>query len=202
MRLGKLITLLVCVALVVVVWQWWQAGRLTADEQEAWDNFIEKHMSNRERPSEDDINAVVALGDRIVPNIEDYLGRAAPFPVMKSDVTLVIVLGRLGTPCAVETILKVLHHDYPGRVSQDRETAADALVWLGATEGIPVLEAAIEDHRRRIEEDLANRPSPTAESRRVTYAEEMRVLERHLENLKAGEGIRDTKKQFPYDIPP
>ncbi len=57
-------------------------------------------------------------------------------------------------------------------------------------------------HRRRIKEDLANKPGPMGQLRRVTYVEEMRVLEGHLKSLKAGEGIRDTKKQFPYDIPP
>jgi hypothetical protein len=30
----------------------------------------------------------------------------------------------------------------------------------------------------------------------------IRELERHLADLKAGRGIRDTRKQFPYDIPP
>jgi HEAT repeat protein len=121
---------------------------------------------------------------------------------MKSDVSLVMILGRIGTPRAVEAILEVVRHDYPGRLGNDREVAADALVWLGATEGIPVLEAAIEDHRRRIEEDLAARSGPMAAMRRVDYDMEIEQLERHLADLKAGRGIRDTKKQFPYDIPP
>lgn len=202
MKLGKLITALVCVALVVVIWLWWRAGRLTAEEQGAWDRFIAKHMANRERASEDDINAVAEIGDKIIPQVESYFGRAAPYPVMKGDVSLVIILGRIGTPRAVEAILKVVRHDYPGRIGNDREIAADALVWLGATEGIPVLEAAIEDHRRRVEEALAAETGPMAAMRRVDYDIEIQRIERHLADLKAGRGIRDTKEQFPYDIPP
>jgi HEAT repeat protein len=202
MKLGKLITVLVCVAVVVVIWLWWRAGRLTAEEQAAWDRFIAKHMANRERASEDDINAVVEIGDKVIPQVESYFGRAASYPVMKSDVSLVIILGRIGTPRAVEAILKVVRHDYPGRIGNDREIAADALVWLGATEGIPVLEAAIEDHRRRVDEALAAETGQMAAMRRVDYDIEIEQIERHLADLKAGRGIRDTKKQFPYDIPP
>lgn len=202
MKLGKLITALVCVGLVVVIWLWWQAGRLTAEEQKVWDRFINKHMANRECASEDDINAVVEIGDKIVPHVERKLGKAASFPVMKPDASLITILGRIGTPRAVEALLKVVRHDYPGRISNDRELAADALVWLGAKEGIPVLEAAIEDHRRRIEEALAGETGPMTDMRRFDYDIEIQQMERHLADLKAGQGIRDTKKQFPYNVPP
>ena len=68
----------------------------------------------------------------------------------KSEYWLTIVLARIGTPRAIDGIVKVLDHDWPGAVGTNRETAAKALVWLGATDRVSSLEAAIADHKRLV----------------------------------------------------
>jgi len=173
---------------------------LTSEEQQAWDNFIGKQLSQTmQRPTSQDANAVAAIGDKIVPYIEESLGKGAAASIHNagpSDHWLVIVLARIGTPRAVEGISKVLRHEYPGRLGIDRETAAKAVEWLGAKEAIPALEYAIQDH---IEEIIEQTGSPPDENNLLDeYGQEVKRLRQRLENLKAGKGVRATTN-FPYD---
>ncbi len=171
-----------------------QGGRvpLTEEEQRVWDRFLSKHLSSgTESPSEADADALAAIGDKIVPYIEDQFGKAAKVPRTygKSEYWLIIVLARIGSLRAIESIVEVLEHDWPGAVETNRETAAKALVWLGAQDKVPDLEAAIADHERLV-----------AESRDPDrYRSGVVNLQQYLELLKKGEGIRD-KSKFPFGL--
>jgi len=163
---------------------------LTESEQVAWDHFRAKHLSSQAvTPNETEADAVVAIGDKIVPYIEENLGAAARVPGTygKGEYWLIIVLARIGTPRALDGIEKVLKHDFPGAMGRNRETAAKALVWLGATDRAPVLAAAIEDHERRVAE--------SGDPQR--YMQEVENLKKYLELLKQGKGKRD-KSTFPF----
>ena len=65
-----------------------------------------------------------ALGDKIVPHMEQALGTAGTDRAGKGDYWLVVVLTRIGTPRAVEGLCKAVKHDYPGAMGGDRTTAA------------------------------------------------------------------------------
>ena len=115
---------------------------MTPQEQQVWDSFLNKHMSAGSNPSEEQADAVVAIGDKIIPYIEDQFGRSARIPGSygKGEYWLLITLTRIGSPRAVEAILTVLASNQ-GAVESNRETAAKALVWLGASDRVPELEA-------------------------------------------------------------
>ena len=167
-----------------------QREPLTAEEQRVWQRFLEKHLSSgMQVPTESDADAVAAIGDKIIPYVEEQFGAAARVPGTygKSEYWLVVVLGRIGTLRAVDAIVKVLEHDWRGAVGTNREVAAQALVWLGAADRIPALEAAIADH----EQIVARSADPPR------YAVEVRNLKNYLDLLKKGEGIRD-KSKFPF----
>ncbi|MBN2308129.1 MAG: HEAT repeat domain-containing protein [Candidatus Hydrogenedentes bacterium] len=162
---------------------------LSVAQQHTWEQFISKQLAGGTvQPNSEDATAVAAIGDAIVPYVEEQLGAAHAGPGGKGDYWLVIVLARLGTPRAIEAIEKVLRHDYPGAVGRDRETAAKALVWLGAADAAPTLEAAIADHERLIREK--GRPGQDSD--------EVNVLKDYLEQLQQGTGKRDTAT-FPFD---
>jgi hypothetical protein len=163
---------------------------LTPEEQQVWDRFLNKHLSSTTVvPTEEEADAVAAIGDKIIPYIEEQFGKAARVPGTygKSEYWLVIVLARIGSPRAIESIVKVLEHDWQGAVGTGRETAAKALVWLGAADKVPALEAAIADHERLVQE--------SGDPER--YAPEVSNLKQYLELLKKGEGKRD-KSKFPF----
>jgi len=188
------IAILVAVILLVVpiVLNLLPEGRepLTPEEQRVWERFLATHLSSgTDTPSEEEADAVAAIGDKIVPYIEDQFGAAARVPRTygKSEYWLLVVLGRIGTPRAIAAIVKVLEHDWPGAVGTNRETAAKALVWLGAYDRIPALEAAIADHERLVAE--SDDPA--------RYASEVANLKKYLQLLKKGEGKRD-KSGFPF----
>jgi len=163
---------------------------LSAAEQQAWERFLRKHLSSTTvLPTEADADEVAAIGDKIVPYIEEQFGAAAKVPGTygKSEYWLVIVLARIGSPRAIASIVKVLEHEWRGAVGTNRETAAKALVWLGARDRVPVLEAAIADHERLVRE--SGNPE--------RYGGEVKNLRQYLELLKKGEGKRD-KSKFPF----
>lgn len=163
---------------------------LTPEEQQAWDAFLAKHLSSGTvTPSEEDADRIAAMGDKIVPYIEEQFGAAAQVPRTfgKSEYWLIVVLGRIGTPRAIDAIVKALEHDWQGAVGRNRETAAKALVWLGARDRIPALEAAIADHERLVAESK----DP------ARFASEADNLKKYLELLRKGEGKRD-KRGFPF----
>jgi len=140
-------------------------------------------------PSEEDADAVAAIGDKIVAYIESQFGNAAGVPGTfgKSEYWLVIVLARIGSPRAIDAVVKVLEHDFPGNIETDRETAAKALVWLGATDRVSDLEAAIAAHEQAVAES----------SDPGRYGVAVDNLKQYLELLKKGEGKRD-KSKFPF----
>jgi hypothetical protein len=72
--------------------------------------------------------------------------------IRKAIAPVVVVPARIGAPQAVEAIVEVLKHDSPGAVGTNRQIAAEALVWLGATDRLGVLKAAIADHERLLGE--------------------------------------------------
>ncbi|HUW61300.1 MAG TPA: HEAT repeat domain-containing protein [Candidatus Bathyarchaeia archaeon] len=194
--MAKIIKIAVIVIVVVLalplVAILFQGGKesLTGEEQQVWDRFLAKHLSSgTETPSEADADAVAAIGDRMVPYIEEQFGAAAQVPRTygKSEYWLVIILARIGTPRAIDAIVKVLEHDWRGAVGTNRETAAKALVWLGAGDRISALEAAIADHERLV----ADSKDPQR------YGAEVADLKKYLELLKKGEGKRD-KSKFPF----
>lgn len=163
---------------------------LTTEEQRVWERFLAKHLSSgTETPSEAEADAVVAVGEKIVPYIEGQFGAAARVPGTygKSEYWLTIVLARIGTLRAIDGIVKVLEHDWPGAVGTNRETAAKALVWLGAADRIAALEVAIADHKLLV----AQSKDPQR------YGVEVNNLLKYLELLKKGEGKRD-KSKFPF----
>jgi len=172
---------------------------LSAEQQVVWDRFLEKHLSSgMVMPNSGDATAVAAIGDAIVPYVEENLGKAYRGPGGKSDYWLLIVLGRIGSPKAVDVICKALEHDYPGALGRDRETAAKALVWLGAKHKAPVLKAAIEDHEKRIKERLAEKTGGQRQVEKLGYEEELNTLRRRLKMLEEGKGKRDMTN-FPFD---
>ena len=194
--MGKIAKLVVIVLLVVVaialVRRLREGGKepLTDEQQVVWGRFVAKHLSSRaETPSEAEADAVAAIGDRIVPYIEEQFGAAGRVPRTygKSEYWLIIVLARIGTPRAIEGIVKVLEHDWPGAVGTNRETAAKALVWLGVTDRVAALEAAIADHERLV----AQSKDPER------YGVEVSNLKKYLALLEEGEGKRD-KSGFPF----
>jgi len=172
------------------------APPLSAAEQTTWSGFLAKYQApGTVQPSSPEAAAVAALGDKIVPHVEKALGSAWGDPAGKGDFWLIVVLARIGTPRAVSGISRALQHDYPGAVGRDRGTAADALVWLGAAQAAPVLEAAIADHEKRIaDKAAAGDLSPGA---RQAYDEEVSHLQACLGQLQAGQGKRDTRN-FPF----
>jgi len=190
MRYGAILSLVLGAAVFTLAGCGAVKPSLTPDEQRVWEQFLSKHLSSTTvTPTPEDAGAVAAIGDKLVPYIEEQFGAAARVPRTygKSEYWLVVVLGRIGTPRAVDAIVKVLESDWPGAVGRNREAAANALVWLGAQDRIPDLEAAIADHERRIQE--------SGEPER--YADELVTLNRRLEQLKTGEGKRDTTN-FPF----
>jgi hypothetical protein len=165
---------------------------LTGEEQRIWEQFLAKHLSSgTATPSEAEADAVVALGGKIVPHVEEQFGAAARVPGTygKSEYWLIVVLARIGTPRAIDGIVRVLEHDWPGAVGANRETAAKALVWLGAVDRIAALEAAIVAHQRLV----AQSKDPPR------YGAEVNNLAKYLELLKKGEGKRD-KSKFPFGL--
>jgi hypothetical protein len=162
---------------------------LTPAEQQVWDRFLSQHLSAGSNPSEEDADAVAAMGDKIVPYIEDQFGAAARIPGAfgKGEYWLIIVLVRTGSPRAIDAIVTVLEHDFQGAVETNRETAAKALVWLGARDRAPALEAAIADHAQLV----AKSKDPQR------YCVAVDNLKQYLGLLKKGEGQRD-KSKFPF----
>ena len=179
-------------------------GKLSSDEQKIWDNFLDKQLSTgMVQPNSEEASAVAGLGDKIVPLVTKNLGKAYTGPGGKGDYWLVIVLTRIGTPRAVEGIAKVLKHDYPGKIQLDREIAASALVWLGATQAISALKEAVTDSRKFVEQKLndekAEGVSEEALARhRSDYGKWVEQMEGALNALEQGQGKRDTKN-FPFD---
>ena len=193
MKLIKFVVIVLAVVLVVFLAKRWLRSEkepLTAEEQQVWNRFLSKHLSSRaEVPTEAEADAVAAIGDKIVPYIEEQFGAAARVPRTygKSEYWLIVVLGRIGTPRAIDAIVKVLEHDWQGAVGTNRETAGKALVWLGAVDRASSLEAAIADHKRLVaESDDPQR-----------YRPEVNNLQKYLDLLKKGEGKRD-KSRFPF----
>jgi len=193
MKLIKLAVIVLAVVLVVFLAKRFfrsEKEPLTTEEQQAWNQFLSKHLSSQAVvPTEAEADAVAAIGDKIVPYIEEQFGAAARVPRTygKSEYWLIVVLGRIGTPRAIDAIVKVLEHDWRGAVGTNRETAAKGLVWLGAADRAGALEAAIADHERLVaESDDPQR-----------YAAEVHNLQKHLALLKKGEGKRD-KSRFPF----
>jgi hypothetical protein len=176
---------------------------LTADEQAVWDNYINKHQSRGTvRPSSKEADRVAELGNKIVPYIEDNLGKAYTSVGKKGDYWLVIPLARIGTEKAKEVIVKVLHHDYPGKLEHDREVAAKALVWLGATEYTADMEAVVEDMERRFDKELAKDKADgltgqKLEYKKFDYQRRLEIFRDSLAKLKSGKGKRDTT-DFPF----
>jgi len=169
---------------------------LAPHELQAWQQFIGKQLAEgMVQPSSDDASAVAAIGNKVVPYVEENLGKAFRDPAGKGDYWLIIVLTRIGTPRAREGIVKALKHDYPGAIGRDRETAAKALVWLGARDTAPALREAIADHEKRIAEKTAEGAS---EGARRAYAEEVSNLRACLQQLEQNTGKRDTRN-FPFD---
>ncbi|GAI82129.1 unnamed protein product, partial [marine sediment metagenome] len=165
---------------------------LSQEEQRVWDRFLGKHLSSQAvTPTEADADALAAMGDKIIPYIEDQFGKAAGVPRTygKSEYWLIIVLARIGSPRAIESIVTVLEHKWGGAVGTNRETAAKALVWLGAKDKVPELEAAIADHERLV----AQSKDPER------YGVEVINMKQYLELLKKGEGKRD-KSKFPFGL--
>lgn len=193
MRMLKFVVTVVVVVLVLsLVPKLFRGGKepLTAEEQRVWERFLAKHLSSgTEVPSEAEADAVVAIGEKIIPYVEGQFGAAARVPGTygKSEYWLTIVLARIGTPRAIDGIVKVLEHDWSGAVGTNRETAAKALVWLGAADRIAALEAAIAGHKRLV----AQSKDPER------YGVEVNALVQYLELLKKGEGKRD-KSKFPF----
>ena len=195
--MARAIKILVVVGLVVFVGlplasRVMRSGKapLTAEEQQVWERLLGKHLSTTTvTPREEDADAVAAIGDKIVPYIESQFGNAAGVPGTfgKSEYWLIIVLARIGSPQAIDAVVKVLEHDFPGNIETDRETAAKALVWLGATDRVSYLEAAIAAH----EQAVAQSSDPER------YGVAVDNLKQYLELLKKGEGKRD-KSKFPF----
>ena len=177
---------------------------LSPEEQRAWNTFIDKQLSlGMVQPTSQDASAVATLGNKIVPQVVEHLGKAYRGPGGKGDYWLVIVLARIGTPQAIDGIIKVLKHDYPGKVSLDREIAAKALVWLGATRGIPDLEAAIADTEKQAqakldEEKAQGKPQKMLEFHAFDYRRWSKPLKDAVEQLKQGKGKRDVRN-FPFE---
>ncbi len=188
------IVLLIIAAAVVALVVKFRGGKaaLSSEEKGTWEYFLSRHLSSRAvTPTPAEADAVAAIGDKIVPYIEEQFGEAARVPRTfgKSEYWLVVVLARIGTPRAVEAIVTVLKHDFPGAVGSNREVAAEALVWLGARERAADLEAAIVDHDRRVRE--SGRPE--------RYGVEVVNLKKYLALLKEGKGKRDTRN-FPFGV--
>lgn len=179
-------------------------GKLSSDEQRTWDNFLNKQLSTGMiQPNSEEASAVAALGDKIVPRIEKNLGKAYTGPGGKGDYWLVIVLTRIGTPRAVEGIVKILKHDYPGKIQLDREIAASALVWLGAIQAVPALKAVVIDSRKFIEQRLKEEEAKGVSQEalawhRSDYGKWVEQMEGTLSALEQGQGKRDTTN-FPFD---
>ena len=179
-------------------------GKLSSDEQRIWDNFLNKRLSTgMVNPNSEEASAVAALGDKIVPRIEKNLGKAYTGSGGKGDYWLVIVLARIGTPRAVEGIVKVLKHDYPGKIQLDREVAASALVWLGATQAIPALKEAVTDSRKFVEQKLNEEKAEGVSEEalawhRSDYGKWVEQMEGALRALEQGQGKQSTKN-FPFD---
>ena len=167
---------------------------LAVEEQRTWDTFIQKQLAEgMTQPSSPEAGAVAKLGDKIIPYVEQNFGKAWRDPAGKGDYWLIIVLARLGTPRAVKGICTVLEHKYPGAIGRDRETAAKALVWLGAKDAVPVLKAALADHEMRLAEKVKEDPQKAGR-----YDEELKALRESLNHLEAGWGKRDTAN-FPFE---
>lgn len=160
---------------------------LSRQEREAWEAFF-RNQSAIGSPKEPIgvVNRVVAIGDKIVPYVEDSLGKAYREKAGRGDDDLVIVLARIGTPRAIQGLVKVLEHNYPGAIGRDRMIAASALVRLGAKHAAPALREAIADHQR------------LARSGDGQRAAEIGHLRRCLGQLEQGIGKRDTEN-FPHD---
>ncbi|HUV04946.1 MAG TPA: HEAT repeat domain-containing protein [Armatimonadota bacterium] len=170
-------------------------AQLTAEEQRAWDNFIAKQLDQgMVQPTSQDADAVAAIGDKIVPYMEENLGKAYRGAGGKGDYWLVIVLARIGTPRAADAIEKVLKHDYDGKTQLDREIAASALVWLGAKDAAPALKDAIADQEQLIRERSKGDPTKAA---RFGWDEALANLKASLQQLEQGIGARSTKN-FPF----
>jgi len=168
---------------------------LAPEEQRAWDNFIAKQLDQgMAQPTSQDADAVAAIGDKIVPYVEENLGKAYRGPGGKGDYWLVIVLARIGTPRAIDGIEKVLEHDYDGKIQLDREVAASALVWLGAKEAAPALREAIADQERLIRERSEGDPTKAA---RFGWDEGLANLKTSLQQLEQGIGVRSARN-FPF----
>jgi len=173
-----------------------QKEALSPQEEQSWQQFLGQQLAEgMVQPSSEDATAVAAIGDKVVPYVEENLGKAFRDPAGKGDYWLIIVLARTGTPRAAEGVVKALKHDYPGAIGRDRETAAKALVWLGAREAAPALREAIADHEKRIAEKIAEGASEGAQR---AYAEEVSNLRACLQQLEQGTGKRDTRN-FPFD---
>ena len=193
-KLVLFVVIVFAMALIVFTASRWFQGDetepLTPEEFQVWNRFLEKHLSSgTAAPTEAEADAVVAIGEKIVPTIEEQFGAAARVPGTygKSEFWLIVVLARIGTPRAIDGIVKVLEHDWRGAVGTNRETAAKALVWLGAVDRIASLEAAIADHKRLVAR--SNDPQ--------RYQAEVNNLLKYLDLLKKGEGKRD-KSKFPF----
>ena len=179
-------------------------GKLSSDEQRIWDNFLNKRLSTgMVNPNSEEASAVAALGDKIVPRIEKNLGKAYTGSGGKGDYWLVIVVARIGTPRAVEGIVKVLKHNYPGKIQLDREIAASALVWLGATQATPALKEAAADSRQFVEQKLKEEEAKGISQEALAwhksdYGKWVEQMEGALSALEQGQGKRSTKN-FPFD---
>ena len=171
------------------------SNKLSSEDKKTWQRFLDKHLaSGMVQPTGQDATDVAAIGDAIVPYIEENLGEAYRRPGAKADYWLVVVLGRIGTPRAVEVIIKVLKHEYPGKLGTDRQVAAKALVWLGISEAAPILKEVIADHQRRIDEK-----GSVSLVKGIMYKEEINDLKHCLKQLEQGKGKRDMKN-FPFDL--
>jgi hypothetical protein len=168
---------------------------LTASEQAAWSDLLASYQQpGTYAVLSQKADAVAAVGDKIVPYIESSLGRSGSESQTRGDYWLIVVLARIGTPRAVQALGKVLRHEYRGAVGRDRLLAAQAVVWLGAIQALPDLQAAVTDHNKRLA--AWDSQSGLAPSLREEYASEAKQLAVYLQTLQGGQGKQDTR-YFP-----
>ncbi|MCP4638816.1 MAG: hypothetical protein GY851_00210 [bacterium] len=158
---------------------------LTPQQDAALKAFAARCQTGTGVIPETEMAQVVAIGDPAVPYLEEILyGNGEP--PAPDDYIVIVALARIATPASILSIANSLNPDKPLLSPFGLETAADALVCLGATGAAPALTVAI----GRVEREIQDR------RRANLYRETPDKLKRSLERLQNGEGKEDTA-DFP-----
>lgn len=156
--------------------------------------FINLHLTEPEyKPDTESLKTIIEMGDRAVPKLMAVLGQAAApdRQVKRSDYWLIVILTRMGTGKAVDSVITILKHDYEGDIATDRQVAARALVALGAKKATSTLKKVIKEHQAWTEQQLQQSGASGDSPEGKKYKKQIDNLNKALEKLKSGQGKID-----------